>query len=61
MSTVDCGVWTHLCAAEAMNSPPIPFQPVTAFPTVLLLRPEEPAQVYSSMLDAEALYRFIVL
>uniref|UniRef100_H3BX08 Thioredoxin domain containing 16 n=1 Tax=Tetraodon nigroviridis TaxID=99883 RepID=H3BX08_TETNG len=61
MSSVNCEEWTLLCAAQSENSEPIPFQPITYFPCILLLRPEEPAQVYSDMLDTEALYRFIVL
>ncbi|XP_034007082.1 thioredoxin domain-containing protein 16 [Trematomus bernacchii] len=59
MSAVDCGEWTDLCAAQ--SSLPIPFQPITAFPCVLLLRPEEPAQLYRGMLGSEALHRFILL
>ncbi|XP_075950732.1 thioredoxin domain-containing protein 16 isoform X1 [Anarhichas minor] len=61
MCVVDCAEWTDLCAAESGGSPPIPFRPVTVFPTVLLLRPEESAQHYGGMLGAEALHRFIVL
>ncbi|KAI9526035.1 hypothetical protein NQZ68_002583, partial [Dissostichus eleginoides] len=59
MSAVDCGEWTDLCAAQ--SSLPIPFQPITAFPCVLLLRPKEPAQLYRGMLGSEALHRFILL
>lgn len=61
MSSVNCEEWTLLCAAQSENSQPIPFQPVTYFPSIVLLRPGEPAQVYRDMLDTEALYRFIVL
>uniref|UniRef100_A0A3Q3VSV8 Uncharacterized protein n=1 Tax=Mola mola TaxID=94237 RepID=A0A3Q3VSV8_MOLML len=61
MSGVDCGEWTHLCAAQSGGSFPIPFQPITTFPCVLLLRPQEPAQHYRGMLDAAALHRFIIL
>eukprot|EP00066_Takifugu_rubripes_P015178 XP_011604444.1 PREDICTED: thioredoxin domain-containing protein 16 [Takifugu rubripes] len=61
MSVVNCEEWTLLCAAQSENSQPIPFQPITSFPCILLLRPGEPAQVYRDMLDTEALYRFIVL
>ncbi|XP_041821938.1 thioredoxin domain-containing protein 16 [Chelmon rostratus] len=61
MSVVDCGEWPDLCAAQQGDSQPIPFQPVTAFPTVLLLRPQESAQRYTGMLGPEALHRFIML
>ncbi|KAL6115481.1 txndc16 [Pungitius sinensis] len=61
MSVVNCAEWTDLCAAESGSSPPIPFQPITAFPTVLLLRPKESAQRYGGMLGTEALHRFITL
>lgn len=61
MSVVNCAEWTDLCAAESGGSPPIPFQPITAFPTVLLLRPKESAQRYGGLLGAEALHRFITL
>lgn len=61
MSVVDCGEWTHLCAAQPVSSRPVPFQPVTAFPHVLVLRPQESAQLYTGMLDAEVLHRFIIL
>lgn len=61
MSVVNCEEWTLLCAAQSENSQPIPFQPITSFPCILLLRPGEPAQVYRDMLDTKALYRFIVL
>ncbi|KAM8873462.1 thioredoxin domain-containing protein 16 isoform 1-T1 [Synchiropus picturatus] len=56
MSAVDCGEWTDLCAGLTDT-----FQPVTAFPTVLLLRPEEAAQEYRGMLGSEALLCFIML
>ncbi|KAI3366068.1 hypothetical protein L3Q82_009884, partial [Scortum barcoo] len=61
MSAVDCGEWTDLCAAQTGGSLPIPFQPITAFPSVLLLRPEQSAQHYRGMLGTEALHRFIML
>ncbi|XP_054620798.1 thioredoxin domain-containing protein 16 isoform X2 [Dunckerocampus dactyliophorus] len=57
MSTVDCGEWTDLCASQPAAS----FPPITAFPTVLLLRPQEPVQVYTGMLGCQALHRFILL
>ncbi|XP_056157101.1 thioredoxin domain-containing protein 16 [Lampris incognitus] len=56
MAVVDCGEWTDLCAASPHSS-----QPITAFPSVLLLRPQEPSQRYSGMLGSEALHRFIML
>ncbi|XP_069568838.1 thioredoxin domain-containing protein 16 isoform X1 [Brachyistius frenatus] len=59
MSGVDCGEWTDLCAARPGRA--VPFQPITAFPSVLLLRPQEPAQHYGGMLASEALHRFIVM
>ncbi|XP_042261401.1 thioredoxin domain-containing protein 16 isoform X1 [Thunnus maccoyii] len=61
MSAADCGEWTDLCAAQPGSSLPIPFQPITAFPSVLLLRPQESAQHYRGMLGSEALHRFIML
>ncbi|KAM9334011.1 thioredoxin domain-containing protein 16 [Symphorus nematophorus] len=61
MSAVDCGEWTDLCAAQTGSSLPVPFQPITAFPSVLLLRPQESAQHYRGMLGTEALHRFIML
>ncbi|XP_034409978.1 thioredoxin domain-containing protein 16 [Cyclopterus lumpus] len=61
MTVVNCAEWTDLCAAESGASPPFPFQPVTVFPAVLLLRPEESAQHYGGMLGTEALHRFIAL
>ncbi|XP_047432417.1 thioredoxin domain-containing protein 16 [Mugil cephalus] len=59
MSAVDCGEWTDLCAAQTGAS--VPFQAITAFPTVLLLRPQEPAQLYGGMLGSVALHRFIMM
>ncbi|KAM4602145.1 thioredoxin domain-containing protein 16 [Polymixia lowei] len=61
MGVVDCGEWTDLCAAQPFSSHPTPFQPITAFPSILLLRPQEPAQHYRGMLGSEALHRFITL
>ena len=61
MAAVDCGEWTDLCAAQSGTSLLIPFQPITAFPSVLLLRPQESAQHYRGMLGSEALHRFIML
>uniref|UniRef100_A0A673BKF9 Thioredoxin domain containing 16 n=1 Tax=Sphaeramia orbicularis TaxID=375764 RepID=A0A673BKF9_9TELE len=57
MSAVDCGEWTDLCAAQSGSSRPLPFQPITTFPAVLLFRPEELAQHYRGMLGSEALQR----
>ncbi|XP_041834281.1 thioredoxin domain-containing protein 16 [Melanotaenia boesemani] len=59
MSTTDCGEWTDLCAAQPGRA--VPFQPITAFPTVLMLRPQESAQHYRGMLGSEALHRFIMM
>ncbi|KAK2856789.1 hypothetical protein Q5P01_005524 [Channa striata] len=61
MGAVDCGEWTDLCAAQAGATLPIPFQPITVFPTVLVLFSKESAQHYRGMLGSEALHRFIVL
>ncbi|KAF3706348.1 Thioredoxin domain-containing protein 16 Precursor [Channa argus] len=61
MGAVDCGEWTDFCAAQAGTTLPIPFQPVTVFPTVLVLCPGESTQHYRGMLGSEALHRFIVL
>lgn len=61
MGVVDCGEWTDLCAAQSRPTLPIPFQPFTAFPTVLLLCPKESALHYRGMLGSEALFRFIML
>uniref|UniRef100_A0A4W6DZL2 Thioredoxin domain containing 16 n=1 Tax=Lates calcarifer TaxID=8187 RepID=A0A4W6DZL2_LATCA len=61
MSAVDCGEWTDLCAAQPGSSLPVLFQPITAFPSVLVLRPQESAQHYRGMLGSEALHRFIML
>uniref|UniRef100_A0A667X906 Thioredoxin domain containing 16 n=1 Tax=Myripristis murdjan TaxID=586833 RepID=A0A667X906_9TELE len=60
MAVVDCGEWTDLCAAQPVSSQPTPFQPITAFPTVLLLRPQESPQRYRGMLGSEALHRIPV-
>lgn len=59
MSVVDCGEWTDLCAAQLVTT--VPFQPITTFPSVLLLRPQQPAQLYRGMLGSEALHRFIMM
>uniref|UniRef100_A0A1A8JD98 Thioredoxin domain containing 16 n=3 Tax=Nothobranchius kuhntae TaxID=321403 RepID=A0A1A8JD98_NOTKU len=59
MSVVDCGEWTDLCAAQVWTD--VPFQPITAFPSVLLFRPQQPAQLYRGMLGSEALHRFIMI
>lgn len=59
MSVVDCGEWTDLCAAQPGAA--VPFQPITAFPSALLFRPQQPAQRYSGMLGSEALHRFIMM
>uniref|UniRef100_A0AAV2LB15 Thioredoxin domain-containing protein n=1 Tax=Knipowitschia caucasica TaxID=637954 RepID=A0AAV2LB15_KNICA len=62
MCAVNCGEWTDLCAAQSGTSErPLPFQPITAFPTVLILRPQEPALRYKGMLSSQALYRFVLL
>ncbi|XP_058509542.1 thioredoxin domain-containing protein 16 isoform X1 [Solea solea] len=61
MSTVDCGEWTDLCAAEPGSSLPVLFQPITVFPSILVFRPQESAQHYRGMLGSKALYRFIML
>lgn len=61
MCAVNCGEWTDLCAAQSGTSKPLPFQPITVFPTILLLRSQEPAQSYKGMLSSQALYRFIML
>uniref|UniRef100_A0A3B4BH97 Thioredoxin domain containing 16 n=1 Tax=Periophthalmus magnuspinnatus TaxID=409849 RepID=A0A3B4BH97_9GOBI len=58
MCAVNCGEWTDLCAAESDPSdPPFPFRPITAFPTVLMLRPREPARRYGGMLTSQTLGR----
>uniref|UniRef100_A0A3P8TK29 Thioredoxin domain containing 16 n=1 Tax=Amphiprion percula TaxID=161767 RepID=A0A3P8TK29_AMPPE len=57
MSAVDCGEWTDLCATQPGSN--VPFQPITAFPSILVLRPQETAQHYRGMLGSEALHRFI--
>ncbi|XP_037552257.1 thioredoxin domain-containing protein 16 [Nematolebias whitei] len=59
MGVVDCGDWTDLCAAQPGRD--VPFQPITAFPSVLLFRPQQPAQQYRGMLGSEALHRFIMM
>ncbi|XP_039998342.1 thioredoxin domain-containing protein 16 [Xiphias gladius] len=61
MSAIDCGEWTDLCAAQPGSSLPALFQPITAFPSILLLRPKVSAQHYRGMLGSEALHRFIML
>ncbi|XP_035484357.2 thioredoxin domain-containing protein 16 isoform X1 [Scophthalmus maximus] len=61
MIAVDCGEWTDLCAGQAGGSLPVLFQPITAFPSVLVLRPQESAQHYKGMLGSEPLHRFIML
>ncbi|XP_072319726.1 thioredoxin domain-containing protein 16 [Eucyclogobius newberryi] len=61
MCAVNCGEWTDLCAGQSGTPDPIPFQPITAFPAILILRPREPAQRYEGMLSSQALYRFILL
>ncbi|XP_076008640.1 thioredoxin domain-containing protein 16 [Genypterus blacodes] len=61
MAVVDCGEWNNLCTATPTGALPIPFQPIKAYPTVLLLRPQESAQHYRGMLGMEALRRFIML
>nr|XP_020447657.1 thioredoxin domain-containing protein 16 isoform X2 [Monopterus albus] len=61
MSAVNCGEWTDLCAAQPSTSLPIPFQPITAFPSILVFRSQESAQNYRGMLGSVALHRFIML
>lgn len=61
MCTVDCGEWTDLCAAQPRGSPAVTFQPITVFPSILLLRPQESPQQYGGTLGSEALHRFIML
>ncbi|XP_057686436.1 thioredoxin domain-containing protein 16 isoform X2 [Corythoichthys intestinalis] len=61
MSAVDCGEWTDLCAAQPVGFLPISFKPITAFPSILLFRPQEPIQEYRGMLGCEPLHRFILL
>lgn len=61
MCAVNCGEWTDLCAAQSGTPKPLPFQPIITFPTILLLRSQEPAQSYRGMLSSQALYRFILL
>ncbi|XP_005948277.1 thioredoxin domain-containing protein 16 isoform X1 [Haplochromis burtoni] len=59
MSVVDCSEWTDLCAAQPGSA--LPFQPITAFPSVLLLHPQHPAQHFRGMLGSESLHRFIMI
>ncbi|KAM9327633.1 thioredoxin domain-containing protein 16 [Pholidichthys leucotaenia] len=59
MCAVDCGEWTDVCAAQPGS--PVPFQPITVFPTVLMFRSHETAQHYRGMLGSEALHRFIMM
>ncbi|XP_038151850.1 thioredoxin domain-containing protein 16 isoform X2 [Cyprinodon tularosa] len=59
MCVVDCGEWTDLCAAQPGMA--VPFQPITAFPSILLMRPHQSAQHYRGMLTGEALHRFIMM
>ncbi|KAJ0062298.1 hypothetical protein NL108_007510 [Boleophthalmus pectinirostris] len=54
MCAVNCGEWTDLCAAQSGTTEPFPFQPITAFPAVMMLRPQEPAQRYKGMLSSQA-------
>ncbi|XP_028998135.1 thioredoxin domain-containing protein 16 isoform X2 [Betta splendens] len=61
MGSVDCGEWTDLCAAQSGAALPVLFQPITAFPTVLVFFPQEPVLHYRGMLGSEALHRFIML
>ncbi|KAM4537639.1 thioredoxin domain-containing protein 16 isoform 1-T2 [Fundulus diaphanus] len=59
MCVVDCGEWTDLCAAQPGSA--VPFRPIAAFPSVLLIRPQQSAQHYRGMLTGEALHRFIMM
>ncbi|XP_028256723.1 thioredoxin domain-containing protein 16 isoform X2 [Parambassis ranga] len=59
MSVVDCGEWTDLCASQPGGT--VQFQPITAFPTVLLVRRQEAAKHYRGMLSSEELYHFIMM
>lgn len=61
MCAVDCGEWSDLCAAQSGSSTPLPFDPVTSFPSILLLRPGEPALRYSGMLQSQVLFKFIIM
>ncbi|XP_026157574.1 thioredoxin domain-containing protein 16 isoform X2 [Mastacembelus armatus] len=61
MSAVDCGEWTDLCAAQPGTPDPVPFQPITAFPSILVFCPQQSVQHYRGMLGSEALHRFIML
>ncbi|XP_054915546.1 thioredoxin domain-containing protein 16 isoform X2 [Poeciliopsis prolifica] len=59
MCVVDCGEWTDLCAAQPGTA--VPFQPITEFPSVLLIQPQQAAQRYTGVLTGEALHRFIMM
>ncbi|XP_023185203.1 thioredoxin domain-containing protein 16 isoform X2 [Xiphophorus maculatus] len=59
MCVVDCGEWTDLCAAQPGTA--VPFQPITEFPSVLLIQPQQAAQRYTGTLTGEGLHRFIVM
>lgn len=61
MCAVNCGEWTDLCGAQSGTPRPLPFQPIINFPTIMLLRSQEPAQNYKGMLSSQALYHFILL
>lgn len=61
MCAVNCGEWTDLCGAQSGTPRPLPFQPIITFPTIMLLRSQEPAQSYKGMLSSQALYHFILL
>uniref|UniRef100_A0A3Q4IB36 Thioredoxin domain containing 16 n=1 Tax=Neolamprologus brichardi TaxID=32507 RepID=A0A3Q4IB36_NEOBR len=54
MSVVDCSEWTDLCAAQPGSA--VPFQPITAFPSVLFLHPQHPAHHFRGMLGSESLH-----
>ncbi|XP_014909298.1 thioredoxin domain-containing protein 16 isoform X1 [Poecilia latipinna] len=59
MCVVDCGEWTDLCAAQPGTA--VPFQPITEFPSVLLIRRQQAAQRYAGALSGEALHRFVMM
>ncbi|KAM4711068.1 thioredoxin domain-containing protein 16 isoform 2-T2 [Anableps anableps] len=59
MCVVDCGEWTDLCAAQPGTA--VPFQPITVFPSIVLIRPQQSAQHYRGMLTGEALHHFIMM
>ncbi|XP_062237025.1 thioredoxin domain-containing protein 16 [Platichthys flesus] len=61
MSSVDCGEWTDLCAAQSGSALPALFTPITAFPGIWVFHPQASARHYSGMLGSEALHRFILL